>query len=262
MVPCSVFPNPLSYYTQSHNSVLQTRQLLKQSRSPSSYALGDLSLASYIIDLCMMFHFRSVLWGLTATRTVTLFGVQTSTTTTRTEVSLPPATPAPVTSYSVLGTTIVDGVTMTAYGEDDIYHVVFQGEYESVNGSITTIWTPSTLSDPVIEHYEYTVGASAFGYYESDTLPDGAVFPVIIGSCSFGSSTGACTQEVLFDDNNDTSTSTSVWTGSVIPLTTFEVSVSSTATASTSSSTNRAVSVRVRRSIALVASISVVALMI
>ncbi|KAJ3823298.1 hypothetical protein F5880DRAFT_542789 [Lentinula raphanica] len=210
----------------------------------------------------MMFHFRSVLLGLTgsllaaelsvfpvlsvhaipATRTVTLFGVQTSTTTTRTEVSLPPATPAPVTSYSVLGTTIVDGVTMTAYGEDDIYRVVFQGEYESVNGSITTIWTPSTLSDPVIEHYEYTVGASAFGYYESDTLPDGAVFPVIIGSCSFGSSTGACTQEVLFDDNNDTSTSTSVWTGSVIRLTTFEVSVSSTATASTSSSTNRAVS--------------------
>ncbi|KAJ3989205.1 hypothetical protein F5890DRAFT_1549839 [Lentinula detonsa] len=159
-----------------------------------------------------------------ATRTVTVFGVSVPPDTL--SIPQPPSTPTVVVSYSVLGTTTSDGKIMTLYGEDIIYSEFVEGQGAIASGTSTSItWSTGTFSAPQTEHDEIAIGASAIAFSHSDGL---GIDPVDVVNCDVDSSTGACTEVYWFKGQSTTQTTS--WTGSLVPVQTFEVSVSSTAT--------------------------------
>ncbi|KAJ4490693.1 hypothetical protein J3R30DRAFT_3423993 [Lentinula aciculospora] len=177
-----------------------------------------------------------------ATRTVTLFDIQFP------SVSLdtpePPSTPTALYSYSVLGTTTNDGNTMTVYGEDIIYSEYIEGGIISEGGTTSTLWATGTYSTPQTLHYVLALGATAIELSHSDASE---YDPAFVLDCNFdgpgeSSGTGACTEAYRFVDHS-TSWTTS-WTGSVIPIATFSVSVPDTATSTSTSATNAAESLK------------------
>ncbi|KAJ3991545.1 hypothetical protein F5050DRAFT_1793550 [Lentinula boryana] len=164
-----------------------------------------------------------------ATRTVTVFGVSFSSPPNTLSIPQPPSTPTAVTSYSVLGTTTSDGKIMTVYGEDIIYSEFLEGQVATVSGTSTSItWSTGTFSAPQTEHDGIAIGASAIAFSHSDGI---GIDPVDVVNCDVDSSTGACTEVDWFKGQSTTQTIS--WTGSLVPVETFEVSVSATATTTT-----------------------------
>ncbi|GAW09484.1 hypothetical protein LENED_011639 [Lentinula edodes] len=178
-----------------------------------------------------------------ATRTVTLFEAQFPSNSLSNDIPTPPSTPTLVHSFSVLGTATRNGNTMTVYGEDIINSEYVEGHaVTTVDGSTLYTWTTGTLSTTDTAHEIYEVGTTAVGFTFNNDSAVG-VEPLIQIECNFdsgaSSGTGVCTEVVQF--SGQSTAQTTAWTGSIIPVSTFEVSVSATATGS---ATNAAGSVK------------------
>ena len=136
-----------------------------------------------------------------------------------------------------------NGNTMTVYGEDIINSEYVEGHaVTTVDGSTLYTWTTGTLSTTDTAHEIYEVGTTAVGFTFNNDSAVG-VEPLIQIECNFdsgaSSGTGVCTEVVQF--SGQSTAQTTAWTGSIIPVSTFEVSVSATATGN---ATNAAGSVK------------------
>ncbi|KAF8829912.1 hypothetical protein HHX47_DHR2000144 [Lentinula edodes] len=153
-----------------------------------------------------------------ATRTVTIFEAQTPLDTL--DIPTPLSTPTLVYSYSVVGTTTTNGNTMTVYGEDIINSEYIQVEgypVTSVDGSASYTWSTETLSTTLTEHLALPLRSNQLHINIECNLDSGASLE-----------TGVCTEVVQFPGQS--TAQTTAWTGSIVPIDTFEVSVSATTT--------------------------------
>ncbi|KAJ3919565.1 hypothetical protein F5877DRAFT_77963 [Lentinula edodes] len=179
-----------------------------------------------------------------ATRTVTIFEAQTPLDTL--DIPTPLSTPTLVYSYSVVGTTTTNGNTMTVYGEDIINSEYIQVEgypVTSVDGSASYTWSTETLSTTLTEHLALPLRSNQLHINIECNLDSGASLE-----------TGVCTEVVQFPGQS--TAQTTAWTGSIVPIDTFEVSVSAT---TTGSATNAAGSMKGGQWSGLLASTCVVA---
>ncbi|KAJ3761330.1 hypothetical protein EV361DRAFT_667474 [Lentinula raphanica] len=175
-------------------------------------------------------------YAVPATSTITLFDVPIPSDSNEPQ---PPSVPTPSISFSLIGTTTRDdGAVMTLYGEDIVNSEFVEGETTSVaSGTQSAEWTWSTVtvSDPVTLHEVYGLGASVIEYSHSPTSTDDVGFAVECQIFSSGESagTGVCTE--LYQANVGSPSTSTAWTGSVVPYATFTISDSDSATNSTSS---------------------------
>ncbi|KAJ3847089.1 hypothetical protein EV368DRAFT_88154 [Lentinula lateritia] len=171
-----------------------------------------------------------------ATRTVTGFEAQTPPNTLTEDLPTPLSTPTLVYSISVVGTTTTNGNTMTVYGEDIINSEYIQVDgypVTNVEGSTSYTWSTEALSTTFTEHEVFEVGTTAIDFILNNGSA-AALEPAINIECNFdsgaSSETGVCTEVVQFPGQS--TAQTTAWTGSIIPIFTFEVSVSATTTGS------------------------------
>ncbi|KAJ3889122.1 hypothetical protein GG344DRAFT_79092 [Lentinula edodes] len=193
-----------------------------------------------------------------ATRTVTVFEAQMPSNTL--DIPTPLSTPTLAYSISVVGTTTTNGNTMTVYGEDIINSEYIQIDgypVTNVDGSTSYTWSTEALSTTFTEHQIFEVGTTAIDLILNSGSA-ATLEPAINIECNFDSGasleTGVCTEVVQFPGQS--TAQTTAWTGSIVPIDTFEVSVSAT---TTGSATNAAGSMKGGQWSGLLASTCVVA---
>ncbi|KAJ3899384.1 hypothetical protein F5879DRAFT_993827 [Lentinula edodes] len=177
-----------------------------------------------------------------ATRTVTVFEAQMPSNT----LDIPTPLSTPTLAYS-----ISEDIINSEYIQIDGYPVT------NVDGSTSYTWSTEALSTTFTEHQIFEVGTTAIDLILNSGSA-ATLEPAINIECNFDSGasleTGVCTEVVQFPGQS--TAQTTAWTGSIVPIDTFEVSVSAT---TTGSATNAAGSMKGGQWSGLLASTCVVA---